>query len=173
MSKDKFKIPIENGDDPKYLPENGSAEQNKSETQVESCDKYIDMLKRLQAEFDNYRKRIQKEKAELSSYAKSQLIYNLLPVIDDFHHMFRAESGENKDGVNLIFQKLMTILENEGLKTVEATGEKFNPEYHEAVIIEPTETDDDDKVTDEIQKGYLFNEQLLRPAKVKVMKRKS
>lgn len=135
--------------------------------------KYVEMLQRLKAEFENYKKRAQKEKLELSTYVKSQLICNLLPVVDDFDRMLDNSHPENNEiiaGTRLIYNKLMSILKEEGLEPIETVGRDFNPEIHEAVLIESGENDADDKIVAELQKGYLFKEKLLRPSKVKVYK---
>jgi molecular chaperone GrpE len=152
-----------------------SAEDQQQEQQQMSEERdYISMLKRLKAEFENYRKRVQKEKAELSDYVKSDLIGKLLPVIDDFERMFDNSQHLDETQLNankLIYSKLISILENEGLEPIDAVGEEFDPEWHEAVVIEKGEEGEDNTVVEEWQKGYLFKSKLLRPAKVKVFKK--
>lgn len=135
--------------------------------------KYLDQLLRLQAEFMNYKKRVEKERLELSDLFKSELVGSLLPVIDDFERMLDHANSENNEflkGVKLIYQKFYDILKDQGLKTIQARGQKFDPRLHEAMLTENSENGDDEIVAEEWRKGYLFNERLLRPAQVKVLK---
>ena len=107
----------------------------------ECCEgnKYLEQLLRLQAEFMNYKKRVEKERLELSDLFKSELVGSLLPVIDDFDRMLDHSNHENSEflnGVKLIYQKLVEVLKEQGLKPIEAVGQKFDPCFHEAVLIE-------------------------------------
>lgn len=139
---------------------------------------YLEILQRLKADFDNYKKRVTKEKLELSSHIKSQFIYKLLPVIDDFERMVKKRKNDdhidghenNFSGTELIYQKLLTILKEEGLEKFDSVGNEFNPELHEAIIIEQGDDERDNQVVEEWEQGYLFESKLLRPAKVKVYK---
>ncbi len=134
---------------------------------------YLEQLQRLQAEFANYRKRIEKEKLELSTFYKSELVSALLPIIDDFERMLNHTDDSNNElltGVRLIFQKLLDTLQSQGLKPIVAIGQKFDPSIHEALFVERTDNGDDETVIEEWQKGYFFNDRLLRPAQVKVSK---
>ncbi len=134
---------------------------------------YLEQLQRLQAEFANYRKRIEKEKLELSTFYKSELVGALLPIIDDFERMLNHTDDSNNElltGVRLIFQKLLDILQSQGLKPIVAVGQKFDPTIHEALFVERTDNGDEETVVEEWQKGYFFNDRLLRPAQVKVSK---
>ncbi|MBD3288056.1 nucleotide exchange factor GrpE, partial [candidate division KSB1 bacterium] len=126
------------------------------------------------AEFENYKRRVRKEREELSDFVKRELIEKLLPVLDDFERMLdnahkidEAQLSGNK----LIYTKLYSILRTEGLEPIESVGEEFDPEWHEAVVIEKGEDGEDNTVIEEWQKGYLFKSKLLRPAKVKVFKK--
>ena len=141
----------------------------------ECCEgkKYLEQLLRLQAEFMNYKKRVEKERLELSDLFKSELVGSLLPVIDDFERMLDHSNGENNEflkGVKLIYQKFIDVLKEQGLKTIHAKGQKFDPRLHEAMLTENSENGDDEIVAEEWRKGYLFNDRLLRPAQVKVLK---
>lgn len=128
-------------------------------------------LQRLQAEFENYKKRIEKENIEFRKYAKAELISKLLPMIDNFE--LALQNKENKDefvkGIELIYSQLFSLLENEGLKVIKAKGEKFNPEMHEALLTE--KSDKENIVLEELQKGYMLEDKILRHAKVKVSKK--
>lgn len=135
-------------------------------------DKYI----RLAAEFDNYRKRTNKEKADLISRAGEDVMLSILEVIDDTDRakdqIDHSEDIESlRTGVQLIFNKLGTILQQKGLKEMKATGEVFDPELHEAVTEIPApEESMKGKVVDTIQKGYYLNDKIIRHAKVVVGK---
>lgn len=134
---------------------------------------YLERLQRLQAEFMNYKKRVEKERMELSNFYKSELVGSLLPVIDDFERMLDHANDENNEfstGVKLVYQKFIDVLSEQGLKSINAKGQKFDPSIHEAVLIENSDDGEDEVVAEEWRKGYLFNERLLRPAQVKVLK---
>jgi molecular chaperone GrpE len=144
----------------------------KLEEEVEKLnDKYL----RLYSEFDNYRKRTIKEKIELGKTASTEVISTLLPVIDDFERAIRAFGNDThepdplKDGVLLIFNKLMTILTQQGLEQMKATGEVFNTDFHEAITNIPSpDPEMKGKVLDEVEKGYMLNGRVIRFAKVVV-----
>jgi len=139
------------------------------------AEEYLDHLQRLQSEFSNYKKRVDKEREELFSTAKGELVLKLLPVLDDLERMLDhyEEYGEcNCDAVKLIYQNLVKILTDEGLEKIAAVGEQFDPEFHEAVGVEETDSEQEDLVLEEWQKGYLFGGKLLRPSRVKVGKSK-
>jgi molecular chaperone GrpE len=131
----------------------------------ESKDKYL----RLYAEFENHRRRTAKERLELIQSANEQLIKALLPVVDDFE---RAEkslkelNGKEADGVLLIYQKLKKVLDQYGVKAMDAQGD-FNPDLHEAITQVPDESKKG-KVVDVVEKGYLLNDKVIRFAKVVV-----
>jgi molecular chaperone GrpE len=131
-------------------------------------DKYL----RLYSEFDNYRKRTIKEKLDITLTASEDVIIDLLPVLDDFERAVKS-SGELqncdtvKEGITLIQNKFKSILEKKGLKPMETAGMPFDTDFHEAIAHIPAATDDmKGKVVDEIEKGYLLNEKVIRYAKV-------
>jgi molecular chaperone GrpE len=130
----------------------------------EQDDKYFEQLQRLQAEFDNYVKRTDKEKGDVIKTASEGLIIQLLSVLDNFE--LALKHNEDK-GVNMIYSELYTILEKEGVKPIEAVG-RFNPKYHEVLIQE--EGDEDDVIVAELQKGYMLGDKVIRAAKVKISK---
>lgn len=125
---------------------------------------YLEKIARQQADFDNFRKRMEKDKQEILINGNANLLSQILPVIDHFELALK----HNKDkGIQMIYDELNEILEKVGVKVVETKG-TFNPKVHEAVIT--VAGDEDGKILEEIQKGYLLNERLLRASKVKVMK---
>src|SRR5690606_17098895 len=127
---------------------------------------------RLKAEFDNFRKRTQREKEEISKYAAERIILSLLPVIDNFERAIES-TANNKDfesfsqGVNLIFRQLYKVLEDEGLKAIEAVGQQFDPNLHEAMMKEESDQEEN-IVLEEFQKGYFLKDKVIRFSKVKV-----
>ena len=122
------------------------------------ADKYLDMARRLQADFDNYRKRTQRENEEFRKYACSSIVGDLLTVVDDL------------DRARGVRANLMKVLESNGLKEIPADG-KFDPEYHEALCT--VDGDEDGLVAEVFQKGYTLNGKVLRYSKVKVTKKKA
>ncbi|RJX38257.1 nucleotide exchange factor GrpE [Paenibacillus pinisoli] len=128
---------------------------------------------RAQADFDNFRRRTMKEKEELAQYASMKLIEQLLPVVDNFERAIAA-SGANNDyeslakGVDMIFRQLSQTLDAEGLKPINAVGEPFNPEFHQAIMQVESDEYEEGVVVEEVQKGYMLKEKVLRPSMVKV-----
>jgi len=133
-------------------------------------DKYL----RLYAEFDNYKRRVSKERIELMQSAGKEVIANLLPVIDDLDRALKAfetvtEIAPVQEGISLVAQKLKTILGNQGLKEMESIGKPFDADLQEAITNVPAPNDDlRGKVIDEIEKGYFLHDKVLRHAKVVV-----
>nr|WP_243454327.1 nucleotide exchange factor GrpE [Desulfosporosinus fructosivorans] len=134
---------------------------------------YYGQLQRLQADFDNYRKRTQKEKTELIKYASERLVVDLLPVLDNFDRAVSA-AKDNPDftsfsqGVEMILRQMQTALSKEGLKAMDAVGQPFDPNLHEAVLRVASEEHPENTVVEELQKGYYLKEKVLRPCMVKV-----
>jgi len=130
-------------------------------------------LLRAQADFDNFRRRTLKEKEELAQYAAMKLIGELLPVTDNMERALAA-SKANQDfeslakGVDMIFRQFSQVLENEGLQAMNAVGQPFNPEFHQAIMQVESEEHEEGIVVEEVQKGYMLKEKVLRPAMVKV-----
>ena len=133
-------------------------------------DKYL----RQAAEFDNYRKRVLKEKSELIQNGGESVISSLLPIIDDFERALQNmkksdDTAALKEGVELIYQKFMKTLESNGLKTIETKEADFNTDFHEAVAMITAPNDESKgKVVDCVQKGYKLNDKVIRHAKVAV-----
>ena len=129
-----------------------------------------DRFLRLYSEFDNYRKRSLKERLDLIKTASESVILSLLPVLDDFERALPTISDEaTKSGIDLIYTKLKTTLESQGVKAMESKGVAFNADLHEAVAQIPTDDEaQKDKVIDEIQRGYYLNDKVIRHAKVAV-----
>jgi molecular chaperone GrpE len=138
-------------------------------------DEYYDLLLRKTAEFDNYRKRTDRERLALAESAASDLIKELLPLVDDMERALKADapadSAESyRRGVELIYRRLMDILRKRGVTPIEALGADFDPYYHQAVAHDPADGHRDGEIIEEFRRGYMLGERLLRPAMVKVAK---
>jgi molecular chaperone GrpE len=155
------------------------------ETELEEIkrerDEYLDGWKRAKADFLNYQKDEKKRLEEFLKFVQAGLIEDLLPVLDSFdlalnEIVLLRQGGDNPDGEKLvkglflIKSQLDDILKKRGLESIKAVGKKFNPEYHEAVMSVEDKIKEADTIVEEIQKGYLLNGRVLRPAKVKIVK---
>jgi len=159
------------------------ASENQSDTSIKeeegqtSEDKYNDLnnrFLRLYAEFENFRKRTNKERLDIINNANADLLKDMIPVIDDFERAITNNEGSEdviaiKEGFSLIYNKYKGILQTKGLKPMDSKGEVFDPEVHEAVANMPTEDKKlKGKIIDDVEKGYFLNEKVLRYAKVVV-----
>jgi molecular chaperone GrpE len=128
------------------------------------------------AEFDNFRKRTQRERVEIINRATSNLINDLLPVLDNFKLAMQQTDKDAEDsfykGVTMIQKQLMDALKKHGLEEIQAEGQTFNPEVHEALMSEATDEHPEDTVIQVLQDGYTLNGRVIRPARVKVAKEK-
>lgn len=128
----------------------------------------------LMAEFDNYRKRVTREKADLLKNAGERVLLGLLPILDDFERGLAAAASDTsaeavRQGMELIYNKLVKYLESQGVRAMESTGVEFNADFHEAIATIPAPSEDlKGKVIDTTQKGYMLNDKVLRHAKVAV-----
>lgn len=144
--------------------------------EAEAGAEYKQHLQRLQAEFDNYRKRVIKEKELLRKVALEDFLQDIFPVLDSFDHALKAvPDGENLqsflDGVHLIHKHFVEVLTKYGVSKIDALGEKFDPTFHFATLSEDTEDEDlHDCVLEEFQSGYRYGDKVIRPAIVKVGK---
>ncbi|MDP4159530.1 MAG: nucleotide exchange factor GrpE [Bacillota bacterium] len=137
------------------------------------ADENYDHLQRLQAEFDNYRKRTIKEKTEIIKYASERLVGELLPVLDNFERATSAAQVNSdfssfSQGVEMILRQLQTALGKEGLKAMEVVGQPFDPNLHDAVLRVESDEHPENTVVEELQKGYYLKDKVLRPSMVKV-----
>ncbi|AHF09200.1 MULTISPECIES: nucleotide exchange factor GrpE [Dehalobacter] len=133
---------------------------------------YYAQMQRLKAEFDNFRKRTQKEKEDTARYASERVIQSLLPVLDNFERAI-ASSRKNKDfealsqGVEMIERMFVKVLEDEGLRIIETVGQEFDPNLHEALLKEESDQPEN-MILEELQKGYYLKDKVIRPSRVKV-----
>ena len=142
------------------------------------ADTYYDQLLRLKAEFDNYRKRVEKEKEELIKFGKEELVVKLLDILDSLDLALTStkdEKNEHKsirEGVELIHKQFREVLEKEGIRKLEVQGQKFDPNLHYAVEYQESDKHEDNEIIKEIRPGYLLYERVIRPAMVVVAKAK-
>lgn len=140
-------------------------DEGKEEPAEDENTKYL----RLMADFQNYKKRVEKEKKDLYSYANEKIMNELLTVLDNFERALDHDDGEGfKEGIEMIFKQLGDVLEKSGLAEIPALGEEFNPQHHNAVMTEDTEEYESGKVSGVMQKGYTLNGKVIRPSMVKV-----
>ncbi|MBQ6496662.1 MAG: nucleotide exchange factor GrpE [Firmicutes bacterium] len=151
-------------------------EQSKEEVQGEESGEQEDADRkylRLMADFQNYKRRVEKEKRDLYSYANEKIMGELLEVMDNFERALEQSANDSgtglMEGMEMIFKQLSDVLEKEGLKEIEALGEDFDPNVHNAVMTEETEEYESGKVSGVMQKGYTLNGKVIRPSMVKVV----
>ena len=145
------------------------AEPSELETVTRERDEYLDALQRTAAEFDNYRKRAQRDRESLVALAGERLVKELLPVLDDLERALEAaeehEEAKLEEGVRLVHRALADALRREGLEEI-ATDGAFDPHVHEALLAQPTEDAETGAVVQVLQKGYTLGGRVLRPARV-------
>jgi molecular chaperone GrpE len=137
-------------------------------------DEYYDRLLRKTAEFDNYRKRVERERREQADHAVMDLLRELLAIADDFDRALSVQNQESvaayRKGVELIHSKVHELLRKQGVQPIEALGADFDPHLHQAVLHEASPGHRDNEVIEELRRGYTVGQRLLRPAMVKVAK---
>jgi molecular chaperone GrpE len=125
-------------------------------------------LQYLQADFENYRKSLEREREQAIQLAGESLVRDLLPVLDDLERALPSLGGEkNREGFQLLSRKLQKILEDHGLRAIESRGRRFDPNFHEAVA-KCASTEEDGTILEEYQKGYLLRSKVIRPSRVKI-----
>ncbi|HSL47382.1 MAG TPA: nucleotide exchange factor GrpE [Anaerolineales bacterium] len=131
---------------------------------------YKDSWLRSQAEFQNYRRRIERDNEMMYASMKGDIIKKVLPVLDDLERALKNRSAEDPwaNGIELVVRKFQTILENEGVKKIEALGAEFDPNFHEAISHEPADGVKSGHVIGVVQNGYMIGERVIRPAMVRV-----
>lgn len=158
------------------LSETNQTQKEKDETIQELEEKiedYYSQLQRMQADFENYKKRSEKDLSEYIRYANENLIVKILDTYEDLRRALNSEKPEDlKEGVELIYKKLKDTLEGEGLQEICAEGEKFDPFKHEALMVEDHQDYDDGTVIEELGKGYTLDSKVIKYSKVKVCKKR-
>ena len=147
--------------------------KKKKDKKDEKIEELTDRVKRQMAEFDNFRKRTEKEKASMYEIGAREIIEKILPVVDNFERGLAAVPEEEKDspfadGMTKIYKQMMTVCEEMGVKAIDAVGEEFNPDYHNAVMHVEDEEAGENVVVEEFQKGYLYKDHVVRHSMVKV-----
>ena len=148
----------------------GKKKKDKSEQKVEEL---TDRLKRTMAEFDNFRKRTEKEKSSMYIIGAKEIVEKILPVVDNFERGLAAVPEDNKEdafvvGMDKIYRQMLTVLEEAGVKPIEAVGAEFDPNFHNAVMHVEDETLGENVVAEELQKGYMYRDTVVRHSMVKV-----
>ncbi|MCI9270642.1 MAG: nucleotide exchange factor GrpE [Dorea sp.] len=147
--------------------------KNKKDKKDEKIEELTDKLTRQMAEFDNFRKRTEKEKSQMYEIGAKDIIDKILPVVDNFERGLGAVTEEEKEnpfvqGMDKIYKQFMTTLEGAGVKPIEAVGQEFNPDFHNAVMHEENEEFGENIITEEFQKGYMYRDSVVRHSMVKV-----
>jgi molecular chaperone GrpE len=191
MGEESSKPDEEAAGEPRQQADSGSSEPAPAETSTEESvevpadledetaalraerDGYLDDLKRIKAEFENYRKRILKEQTEFVERASASLVSSLLPVLDNFDlAVSAAEDTKEFDkmlrGIEMVYGELKEVLKGEGLRPIEARGQRFDPNLHEAALEVPGAEEGELEVVEVLRPGYTFKGRVLRPAMVKV-----
>jgi len=160
--------------DPVETFDKGSAVADADELQRQRDD-YYDRLLRKTAEFDNYRKRVERDRQSMSEAITADVVRDLLPLVDDLERALKAETGADgaeayRRGVELIHRQLLDILRKRGVRPIEALGADFDPHFHQAIAHEPADGRRDGEVIEEFGRGYMLGDRLIRPSIVKVAK---
>lgn len=147
--------------------------KKKKDQKDEKIEELSDKLLRQMAEFDNFRKRTEKEKSAMYEIGAKDVVEKLLPVVDNFERGFQSVAEEDKEdafvtGMEMVYKQLMTMLETVGVKPIEAVGQEFNPDLHNAVMHVEDETVGDNIIVEEFQKGYTYRDSVVRYSMVKV-----
>ena len=154
-------------------PEKKGFFKKKKDKKDEKIEELTDMVKRQMAEFDNYRKRTEKEKASMYEIGAREVIEKILPIVENFETGLAAVPQEEKetpfvDGMNKIYRQLLSVFEGMGVKAIESVGQEFNPDYHNAVMHVEDEEAGENVVVEEFQKGYTYKDTVIRHSMVKV-----
>lgn len=170
MTKDKEHRDLEKKPDKKTKKFQGQLDAlEKEKTEL------FEKLQRVSADYANYQKRGPKQIADSIAYEKRAILKSFLPALDNFEHALAAEQNAEDiesfaKGVRIVYDQMLTILKSHGVEPINALGEKFNPAIHEAMMQKNEPDQEDDIVLEEFQKGYKFNDQVIRPGKVIVNK---
>ena len=163
----------EDGAEEKGSEKKGFFGKKKKDKKDEKIEELTDMVKRQMAEFDNFRKRTEKEKASMYEIGARGIVEKILPIVDSFERGLAAVPEDEKDspfadGMEKIYRQLMTAFEQMGVKAIEAVGQEFNPDFHNAVMHVEDEEAGENIVVEEFQKGYTYKDHVIRHSMVKV-----
>ena len=162
--------PVQEDAEEKTSEKKGLFGKKKKDKKDEKIEELTDRVKRQMAEFDNFRKRTEKEKSSMYVIGAKEIIENMLPVVDNFERgLAQAQEGDAfADGMKMIYKQLMTTLEGLGVEAIEAVGKEFDPDFHNAVMHVEDEKAGDNMVVEELQKGYTYKGFVVRHSMVKV-----
>ena len=163
----------EQTEEEKTAEKKGLFGKKKKDKKDEKIEELTDMVKRQMAEFDNFRKRTEKEKASMSQIGAREVIEKILPVVDNFERGLATVPEEDAtnpyaEGLEKIYKQLMTVLDELGVKAIEAVGQEFNPDFHNAVMHVEDEEVKENIIVEEFQKGYMYKDYVVRHSMVKV-----
>ena len=154
-----------------------AGDKEEAESKPDEAKEYFSQMQRIQAEFDNYRKRVVKERSELVKSANENLLLEMLPMIDNFQRALMSLEEhvipENKtfcEGVDMIYRQFVQLVEKNGVKPIETVGKPFDPNFHNAIQQVPSSDVPENHIVEEVSKGYTLYDKLLRPAMVIVAK---
>lgn len=175
---DNNELPIEEKPQPEIEEKEEMVEPDTSENLQKQLEFYKDQLLRRAAEFENYKRRTENEISNITKFANEILITDLLPIIDDLERSLAAGKEKNNGdsfykGIELIYSKLMKILEQKGLKPIESLNKPFDVNYHEAMMLMPKDDIEPNIVIQEVEKGYTLHDKVIRHAKVIVSSEKN
>ncbi len=158
----------------KTIAEDAVQKKENVDTRDQKILELTDSLQRMQAEMQNFKKRCEKENSDFKSYVSAEMACKLLPILDSFELALKNSEKHEEfvKGVELIFGQLYDILGKEGLRPIPTIGEKFNPYKHEVLLTEKTDDEKEDElIVEELQKGFMFKDKVLRYSKVKIKKK--
>ncbi|HLS35458.1 MAG TPA: nucleotide exchange factor GrpE [Bacillota bacterium] len=169
----KEKVVEEKGEEVAEVDEVSKEQKRIEELEKENKEQYDRML-RIQAEYDNYKRRTQKERINERKYQAQDLANELLPVLDNFERALQVEiTEENKgifEGIQMVYKQLLEALASQGIEPIEVEGKQFDPNLHHAVMQTEDENYESNEIVEEMQKGYMLKDRVLRPSMVKVNK---
>jgi len=155
------------GEEEPNNPQEDKSKESSSVEQEESTVKYL----RLMADFQNYKRRSEKERAEIHAFANEKIVLELLGVVDNFERALQQDAGNDqqfRDGMAMIFDQLKTVLSKTGVEEIEALGQEFDPKFHHAIMMETHDETKSGHVSMVLQKGYTLKGKVIRPSIVKV-----
>ena len=169
LDKENVKKILDNFDQRIGMPTDKPKKLDEKKSDKEIIEELTETLQRLQAEFENYKKRVDKEKTEFVKYAKAELIQRLLPTLDTFEIALKSTKDNERfvKGMEMVYAQFVSTLQSEGLKPIDSIEKKFDPYLHEVMLKEKSDKDDG-VILEELQKGYMLNDKVLRHSKVKI-----
>jgi molecular chaperone GrpE len=178
FKQEKHKEPEQKSEAEENIVEIKESELKKLQEEADKAKEYWDKFLRLQAEFDNAKKRMQKEQSEFVKYANEEIILELLGILDDLERSIESAQTKHEDhaaflkGIEMILAHLYEMLKKNKVRAIESQGKLFDPHLHEALMQEETDKFQDGTIIEEFQKGYMLEDRVIRTAKVKVAKNK-